>query len=240
MLESTVAKLETVQVLPTQYYSPCNDGVPMETDQHKLQTELLINSLKPWLEQHGGGCVDGNLFVYINSKQLPDEEFKGPYVFVVLGRSKKKPKNWTVWEESKGIDVLIELLPNGKTKTDKNDNKRFCQNQFKVPEYFWFDSSHPEDCAGFYLQDDVYEDIPLDAQNRLFSRRLGLKLLRWHGVYENIEAVWLRWATLKGGLLLTLQECASLAEQRANTVEQRADAAEAEVARLRALLAEKE
>jgi hypothetical protein len=34
---------------PTQYELPCDDGVPMETQRHKLQMDMLIDTLSPWL-----------------------------------------------------------------------------------------------------------------------------------------------------------------------------------------------
>jgi hypothetical protein len=66
-----------------------------------------------------------------------------------------------------------------------------------------------------------------------------LALIRWPGVYADVEATWLRWATLEGNLLPTDQEVAAREQQRADAEARRAVAAEAEVARLRALLAEK-
>jgi len=47
------------------------------------------------------------------------------------------------------------------------------------------------------------------------------------GVYEDVDAVWLRWATLDGELLQTQEESLRQAEQRAAL-------AEAELARLKA------
>ena len=48
----------------------------METEQHKLQMELLSNSLKPWLAQQGGGYVGGDMFVYFSPRQLKNEHFR--------------------------------------------------------------------------------------------------------------------------------------------------------------------
>jgi hypothetical protein len=62
-------------------------------------------------------------------------------------------------------------------------------------------------------------------------------LIRWPGVYADVEATWLRWATLEGELLPTAQEVAAREQQRADAEARRAAAAEAEVTRLRALLA---
>jgi hypothetical protein len=71
-----------------------------------------------------------------------------------------------------------------------------------------------------------------------------LKLVRWHGNYEGIETTWLRWMTPEGELLTTPPEAQAMAERRAEAEAQRAeaearraDAAEAEIARLKSLLA---
>jgi Uma2 family endonuclease len=61
----------------------CDDGIPMETEQHKLQMDLLIYSLKPWLAQRPDGYVGGNRFVHLLD-HVGHREFKGPDVFVVL------------------------------------------------------------------------------------------------------------------------------------------------------------
>jgi hypothetical protein len=67
--------------LPTQDNLPCDDGVPMETERHRKQMELLIYSLEPWLiQQPQGGYVNGNMFVYYRFKQIGQQDFKGPLV----------------------------------------------------------------------------------------------------------------------------------------------------------------
>ena len=38
-----------VALPPIQDELPYDDGVPMETERHRLQMELLIHSLNPWL-----------------------------------------------------------------------------------------------------------------------------------------------------------------------------------------------
>ena len=225
--------------LPTQDDLPYDDGVPMETERHKVQMDLLIYSLEPWLEQQGSGYVGGNMFVYFSSKQELTHDFKGPDVFVAKNVSNKERKSWLVWEEKKPPDVVIELLSESTKTTDKNHKKTIYQNKLKVPEYYWFDPFNSEDWAGFELKLKKYRPIPRDAQNRLVSQELGLALVRWHGIYNGREAIWLRWETLNGELLLTPAEAekqrAEAAEQRADSAEQRADTAEAEIARLKAL-----
>ncbi len=252
--------------LPTEDELPCNDGVPMETARHKYQMDLLIYPLNPWLAKQGGGFVGGNMFVYFSPKQVLNEEFKGPDVFVVRGVSNRERKSWVVWQEGKGPDIVIELLSESTTTKDKVKNRRIYQDNLKVPEYYWFDPFNYQDRAGFRLEKGVYQPIPIDKQDRIISQQLGLALIPWHGIYEEIEATWLRWATLEGELLPTPQEIAEAEKQRADAGEQRAKsekqradsekqradsaiaeakvakqkakAAEDEIARLKALLAE--
>jgi len=222
--------------LPTQDELPCDDGVPMDTEQHRLQMDLLINSLKPWLSQAKKGYVSGNMFVYFSPTQVKTEDFKGPDVFVVLGVSNHTRKSWLVWEEGKQPDVVIELLSETTASKDKGHKKIVYQNQLKVPEYYWFDPYNPNDFQGFRLKNQIYKELPF-KDNSFTSQSLGLKLTRWHGVYQNIETIWLRWTTLDGELLLLPEEAeakrADVAEQhaqaeakRANEEKQRADVAE--------------
>jgi len=94
--------------------------------------------------------------------------------------------------------------------------KSVYQNRLRVPEYYWFDPFNPEDWAGFELHGRIYEQNLHEAQNSLVSQFLGLALTRWHGIYEDTEAVWLRWETLQGTLLPTPQEARDAEKQRAN------------------------
>ncbi len=243
---------------PTQDELPCDDGVPMETERHKLQMDLLIYPLKPWLRQHPeGGYVGGNMFVYFSLAQIRHQDFCGPDVFVVLGVPKGERKSWVVWEEGKSPDLVIELLSHKTAAMDKGEKKTIYQNRLKVGEYFWFDPFNPDDWAGFDLRHGVYEPLEPDQGQRFVSARLGLALTRWYGVYEEVEATWLRWATLDDELLPTRAEAMEVEKQRAEAERQRAEAekrraeverqrgdaealrataAESEIARLRALL----
>jgi Uma2 family endonuclease len=208
-----------VALLPTQDDLPDGDGVPMETERHKKQMDLLVDSLEPWLGERG--YVGGNMFVYFSPKQLKNEEFKGPDVFVTLGLGNQERKSWVVWEEGKSPDVVIELLSESTAKKDKTSKKDVYQNQLKVAEYFWFDPFNPDDFLGFELRGGVYEELPF-LNDCFISKKLGLKLILWRGLYRNVETTWLRWATLDGELVLLPRE---IATQRAEAETQRAEAA---------------
>jgi hypothetical protein len=68
------------------------------------------------------------------------------------------------------------------------------------------------------LQHGKYEAIAEDNQGRLVSQWLDLALVRWQGVYQEMEARWLRWSTLSGTLLPTPQEGAAEAQRQADAM----------------------
>lgn len=239
---------------PTQEMLPYDDGVPMETQRHKYQMDLLLDALQSWLDAREDGFASGNMFVYYSMAQVRNQDFKGPDFFAVLGVPKKERLSWVCWEEGKAPDIVIELLSRSTAEVDKGEKKEIYQNRMHVPEYFWYDPFNPEDLKGFQLQSGAYQEIAPDAQGNLFSQVLGLTLTRWHGTYRGVETTWLRWLTTDGELLPTGAEQAEQerliagqetqraeqerlrAEQEAQRAEQEAQRAEQE--RLRAEQAE--
>ena len=215
--------------LPTQDQLPSDDGVPMETQRHKMQADLLIDVLYPWLEQRDNGYVGGNMFVYFSTAQLKNEDFKGPDFFAVLGVAKQERKSWVVWEEEKAPDVVIELLSESTANYDKTEKKQTYQDKLRVPEYFWYDPFNPEDLAGFVLVDGIYQPIELNEQGWLVSKRLELTLVRWKGEYRGVNTVWLRWANLEGEILPNASELAAAAQQKAELAQQELKLAQQEI-----------
>jgi Uma2 family endonuclease len=212
-----------IQLPPTQYELPCDDGVPMETQRHKVQMEMLIDTMSFWLSKRDDGYTSGNMFVYYSLAQVRNQDFKGPDFFVALDVPKTERLSWVVWEEGKCPDVVIELLSPSTAKIDKNEKKLIYQNKMRVPEYFWYDPFNPDDWAGFSLQNMKYEEIPVSEQQQLVSQALGLALVRWSGEYKEINTTWLRWAYLDGELIPTTEELLQQEKQRADQEQQRAD-----------------
>ncbi len=218
---------------PTQDTLPYDDDEPMETQRHKMQMDLLVDSLYPWITQReGGGYVGGNMFVYFSPNQVLNQDYKGPDVFAVLDVPVKERKSWVVWEEGKGPDVVIELLSPSTARHDKTAKKQIYQRQLRVPEYVWYDPFNPEDFAGFSLQNGRYESTPLTENGCFISQQLNLALVRWQGDFKGVETVWLRWSTLDGELLPTDQEQKAEAQKQAEQANQRAELLAAELRRL--------
>lgn len=234
--EMTLRDQPSIALPPTQAELPYDDNTTMETQRHKVQMDLLIDTLSFWLDQREDGYVGGNMFVYYSLKQVRNEDFKGPDFFVVLDVPKGERLSWVSWEEGKAPDVVIELLSISTASVDKNEKKLIYQNQMRVPEYFWFNPFNSNDWAGFVLQNRVYQPIAQNSQGQLVSQVLGLALVRWKGIYKGINTTWLRWATLEGELLPNSEEIAEQEKLRAEQEKIRADSAESQLRQVAANL----
>jgi Uma2 family endonuclease len=214
---------------PTEDELPSDDGIPMETQRHVLQLQLLMDPLLLHWAERQDVFVGGNMFVYFSPEQVRNRDFRGPDFFVVLNVPRREHKSWVVWQEGKGPDVVIELLSESTAAMDKGEKKQIYQECLRVPEYFWFDPFSAE-LAGFALQEGVYQPLVPDAQERLVSQRVGLALVRWEGAYQGVSARWLRWATLEGPLLPTGPELAEREHQQSVAAQAQAAAAQAHAA----------
>jgi len=233
MAEMTQTELEALGVIwpPTEDELPCDDGMPMETQRHVLQLQLLMDPLRLFWADRQDAYVGGNMFVYFSLEQVRHRDFRGPDFFAVLGVPKRERKSWVVWQEGKGPDVVIELLSDSTAAQDKGEKKAIYQDRLRVPEYFWFDPFGGE-WAGFSLRCGEYHAIADDTQGRLISRQLGLALVRWQGVYQDVKAQWIRWAMLDGTLLPTPQEVAVEAQHQATEAQRQAAEAQRQAAAL--------
>jgi hypothetical protein len=133
-------------------------------------------------------------------------------------------------------DLVIEILSDSTQRTDRTLKKEIYATRLRVPEYFWYDPFSGER-AGFILHGSEYLPLEPDAHDGLPSQQTGLTLVRWHGIVEDIEATWLRWATLDGVLIPTADEAEQFQRQRAEAERERAERAEQSVAELEARLA---
>jgi Uma2 family endonuclease len=237
MSDVTVLDTPSLNLPPNQDQLPCCDGIPMETERHKLQMNLLVEPLQEWLTDRSV-YVGGNMFVYFSPHQVKTHDFRGSDVFVVLDVPAGERKSWVVWEEGKAPDIVIELLSDSTNTMDKQQKKQIYQDRLRVPEYFWFDPFNPEDLAGFSLEKGGYQPLALDDRSRLLSQSLNLALVRWEGVYHGVNTTWLRWSTLEGELLPTADELKEQAQQKAIQAQQQAEQERDRAERLAAKLRE--
>ena len=201
---------------------PCCDGEPMETERHRRQMNLLIESLDYAWRNRDDVFIGGNMFVYYSELQVKKNDFRGPDVFVVLDTVRRERKSWVVWQENgRTPDVVIELVSESTEHIDRGEKMRIYARNMRVGEYYIYDPlSYRLD--GFRLNTATcsYEAIEPDADGDLPCAQLGLRLGIRHGRDAHIETNWLRWLDTSGEVLPTKNEAAT---QRADEQTQRAD-----------------
>ena len=197
----TAQQLEAIMPDATQLES---DEPEMESSQHYMQLMLLVICLEWLWRDRNDYFIGASLSIYYSRQQLKNREFRGPDFFLVKQTQKRHRKSWVVWEENGQYpNLIIELLSDSTARVDRNLKKELYRNNFRIPEYFWFDPETLE-FMGFRLQNNQYEEIQLNNQGWRWSQELELYL----GVYENQ----LRYFTANGERVPTPQE-AEIQEQ---------------------------
>jgi Uma2 family endonuclease len=224
---------------------PETDGEPLETPWHRDAMNLMIEVIQSLLGDRTDYFVGGNMFVYFSMKQVRRNDFRGPDVFLVRGADGTRPRDyWAVWDEDgRYPDLIIELLSSSTAEVDRTTKKAIYEQTFRTPEYYCYDPAERR-LEGWRLGNDLrYHDLAPNDRGWLWSEQLGAWLGTWEGLYQRrVQGVWLRLFEADGRLVPLFAEAAEqraeATEQRAEAERQRAEAAEAELARLRALLAD--
>ena len=225
------------------------DGIPLETQWHRIQMNMLIDLVFFWWKDRDNFFVGGNMFIYFNYEQAKNRDYRGPDVFVVDNVDGKKNRPyWAVWEEKDRYpDIIIELASPSTISIDLGFKKNIYEKIFKTKEYYCYNPDKQE-LLGWKLVEGRYEALKPNEEGWLYSEKLGVWLGKWEGKRQRVEAVWLRFFTKNKELVPTSEE---LAIKRADEESRRADEktrlaqeeakraqkSEEEVEKLRSLLA---
>jgi Uma2 family endonuclease len=208
---------------------PYGDGKPVaETDWHIDALLTLRETLRRFFAEDDTTYVAGNMLVFYEPGNK--RRHVSPDVFVVKGVPKHQRPNFLVWEE-KAPDLVVEFTSTSTKDEDLRTKFQLYRDALKVTEYFLFDPLReyldpPE--QGFRLVDGEY--VPIEpSDGRFRSEVLGTELAR-EGTYVRVID------PRTGGFFPTASELAEQATSQAARESARADAAEAEVRRLRELL----
>jgi len=208
-----------------------DDGEPLESNRHRIAMNVLIRSLQYHWREYNNFFTGGNMFIYYSTKQVRNEDFRGPDFFTVLDVDQDPTRlGWVVWEEAgRYPDVIIELLSNSTEKVDLGLKKQLYEQVFKTKDYFVFHPFRPDSLQGWHLDSDLgYQPLTLNEQNRLWCRTLGLWVGKWEGMIQNDTTTWLRFYDQAGNLVLLPEEAeyqrAEAERQRAEAEYQRAEA----------------
>jgi Uma2 family endonuclease len=223
-----------------------DDGIPVDNALHLNQMHLLMGVVRQLMASRGREdfYTHGNIFVYYSPEQARDVAtgrpyFRGPDWFFVDGAEPKERRQaWVRWEEGGRLpDVIMELLSPSTERIDRNDKMKLYSRVFRTREYYLYDFDTTK-LEGFRLAGDLYQPMRPDERGRLQSEVLGVDLGLWKGRVEGEPADWVRLFHPDGSLVPTSAERAEEERQRAEEERRLREAAEAEVARLQALLGE--
>ncbi len=222
------------QTLPTMYDLPSEDPeeIRMPDEYHELQSMLLRFTFRPDNFPWEQVFVGTDLNIYYDRHHL--NWYKRPDWFAVVGverlyEGRDIRDSYVMWQELVSPFVIVELLSPSTENEDLGRTVRQPGNPptkwevysqiLRVPYYVVFSRLNNEFQA-FHLVGDRYQPVSL-SNGRLLIREVELSLGLWRGSYEGINRLWLRWFMADGQLILTPNEEAAAAEQRATEAEQR-------------------
>lgn len=217
----------TIPAFPASHLDyPETDGKPMaETDVHRDAMADTIAILKEFYRTAPDVYVAGNLLLYYEEGNRAASV--APDVFVVFGVPNGRRRTYKLWEEGQPPTVVFEFT-SGSTRLEDLGTKRYLYASLGVREYFLCDPLAEylkPPLQGYTLVDGEYIRLADDLDGSLLSHELGMRLRR-----EGARLRLTRATT--GERLLWPDEVAA----QARAAEDRAAAAEAENAQLRAEL----
>ena len=236
---------------------PCSDDQPMAESEFQLVPMLYaLTVLRAYFRRRENVYVGGDMFLYYEEGN--PRAVVAPDVFVVLGAPKRAehPRDtYKLWEEPKGPDFVLEILSSSTWEADLGP-KRALYASLGVAEYWLLDPTREHLLAsplrGMRLVGRSYRDLPVlqvaAGAPTLRSEVLGLDLRLDRGVLRFRDSA-------TGEDLLSYEEAlvarhkAIAAHQESDAVRRAAEvrvrreaaareAAEAQVAELRARLRE--
>jgi Uma2 family endonuclease len=61
-----------------------DDGEPLESPRHRIAMNLLVCPVQSALQDQSDFFAGGNMFVYYSQTKAMNQDFRGPYFFVIL------------------------------------------------------------------------------------------------------------------------------------------------------------
>jgi Uma2 family endonuclease len=201
---------------------------PLESDWHVLAMVLLLDIMQEFFKDRDDVYMSGNTPVYFDPARKKNRHFRAPDFYVIKNAPKGLRHSWVTWEEG-GLTphLVIELASLSTIDVDLGEKKEIYEQQLKIPEYLVF-NPYNDELLGWRLQGGHYCAMKPNEQGWFWCEEVGL----WLGVIDHefprargvIKTP--RFFHPDGQLVLTRQEVET----------QRAKVAEAEIARLQALL----
>jgi Uma2 family endonuclease len=206
---------------------PDSDGKPMADNTKQFRWIVTIKeNLECLFADNDNVFIAGDLLWY--PIEGDNKTCQAPDAMVVFGRPKGDRGSYKQWLENQiAPQVVFEILSPGNTKAEMRRKWQFYQ-RFGVEEYYLYDPD-ANYLQGWWRRGDQLEMIP--AIDNWLSPRLQIRF--------QLESPQLAIFYRDGSRFLTtleIKQKAELAEQQAQQERQRAELAEAKLARIEAQL----
>lgn len=199
--------------------------------QQRLLTESLNISWRPG--RPFMALANVGIFYGVNMPPIVPDMFLSMDVKAAEDIWKKKNRSYFTWEFGKPPEVVVEVVSN--TKGGEIDHKLSIYERIRVDYYIIFDPQHliqNEELRIYQYGSGGY--IP--KADRQLLPKLNISVMLWDGVFDEIQARWLRWCDHNGNLIPTGLESTMQAKERANQEKKRAQRAEKKMELLSAKL----
>jgi Uma2 family endonuclease len=189
---------------------PETDGVPLESEWHRLAIALLIESIRWHWRERKDFYVGGNTFVYFSEQQVRNKDYRGPDFFLVRGvPSEPVREYWAIWDEDgRYPELIIELLSKSTRDEDLTTKKELYKETFRAHEYCCYDPADRQPIG--WRNGGKFTPIEPNERGWLWLEVLGVWLGTWHGSYHGMVAYWPRFFDAQGNLVLTKAEFESI------------------------------
>jgi len=217
------ALLETIPVIemPDMSQIITEDDEPVDNMFSEKQQRLLVEPLysswnpgRPFIAAANVGIFN----TFHDSPIVPD-------MFLSLDAQadkdlwKKENRSYFLWKYGKAPEVAIEIVSN---KEGGETAKKFTKYaHIGVWYYVIFDPQQLVQRDILRVYEWTFGQYALKDNYRLDHVGLALKL--WHGMFEELNELWLRWCNLEGELIPSGLERAGEAEAKAASERQRAE-----------------
>jgi Uma2 family endonuclease len=235
MTSATPATKPAVLTLPDHTQLPESDGTFVKNFQEHPQSILLTDSIKPVLAQlHPDGqyCIGQDSGIYWRLIDPPEKGAESPDWYYVPNVSPmlngKFRRSYVLWQEYVAPLIAIEFVSgDGSEERDRTSPSQVksgkvgkvgkfwvYEQAIRIPYYAIYEVQK-EQVEVYHLQDNAYQMIAANDRGHYAIPPMGVELGIWQGMYQNMEAPWLRWWDTEGNLLLEGDERAGQERQRA-------------------------
>ncbi len=225
--------------LPDHTELPEEDGTFVKNFQEHPQSIILTDSIGTVLQKRhpdGQYAIGQDSGIYWRLTDPPQRGCEAPDWFYVPNvpplLNGQYRRSYVLWQEHITPLVVLEFASGDGTeerdntplavanrKKDSKPGKFWVYEQVMRIPYYGIFSMSLGTLEVYHLQDGTYQRLTSNDRGHYDIPPLGVELGLWEGNYQNQHQRWLRWWDNEGNLLLTGEERAALAEERAEKAE---------------------